>query len=226
MDGGQIVLLDLEAAAVVLAGTFVASILAHGWNNCSLALRRAAGLVRPSLDEPGNRAALARVLYLIKRDGRFRTEAVLPLDPALAAMVTAYLRLGEIAPIRAAVEARHEEARTERRRAVGAWRAAGELAPVAGLAGTLYAITGLIPDLGVGLAEATAEAIATAAVSTLYGLALAHLVCLPLAGGIARRSLAEEATRDRLACWFEAQLPPLRSPGPAQPPAPVLVEAA
>lgn len=223
MGGGELVLWDPEAAAVVLAGTMLAILLGQGWSNLRLALRQAAALLRPGLDEAANRSALARVLYAIKRDGRHRTEAALPPDPPLAEIVASYLRLGETAHLHAALLAQRDAARAERRQAVMAWRCAGELAPVAGLAGTLYAIIGLVPDHGAGLAQSTAEAIATAAVSTLYGLALAHLVCLPLAGAIARRGMAQEAARERLARWFEAQLPPARGFGPAQPKPPVLV---
>jgi chemotaxis protein MotA len=221
-----VVLLDAEAGVLVLVGTLLASVLSQGTGNLRMALQQTVALARAPVDEVTNRAALARVLHAIKRDGWHRTEVGLPPDPRLAEMVGAYLRLGDLAHMQAALAAQRNAAKAQRRRAVAMWRTAGELAPVAGLAGTLYAITGLVPDVDAGLAQTTAEAMATAAVSTLYGLALAHLVCLPLAGALARRSRAEEAVRERLATWFEAELAKAGGLGSAPSATPALVEAA
>jgi chemotaxis protein MotA len=230
MGGAGFSLINAEAGVIVLGGTLVASGLASGWANLRGAAGHALGLLRAPLDEAANRAALARLAYAIDRKGRFAADAALPPDPALADMVAAYLRLGEIAPLHEARRAHRAAAQTQRSLAVATWRQAGELAPVAGLAGTLYGIAQLSPVSGEGaLAISTASAIATAVVSTLYGLLLAHLVCLPLAGAIARRAQGEQAVRARLIRWFESQLPAVPAPAPAPRPRPaptVLVEAA
>jgi chemotaxis protein MotA len=227
MGGGGFSLLNAQAAVIVLGGTLLASALAAGFANLRCAGAAAAGLLRAPLDESANRAALARLAYAIGRKGRLAAEAPLPPDPALAEMAAAYLRLGEIAPLRDARLARRAAAKQHRSAAVATWRQAGELAPITGLAGTLFGIAQLAPAGGeTALALTTASAIATAVVSTLYGLLLAHLVCLPLAGAIARRAASEQAARTRLITWFESQLPaPPRAPRAAEAPA-VLVEAA
>jgi chemotaxis protein MotA len=230
MGGAGFSLINTEAAVIVLGGTVVASGLACGWANLRCAGWHALGLLRAPLDEAANRAALARLVYEIDRKGRFAAEAPLPPDPALAVAVAAYLRLGELAPLHEARQIHRAAARTRRNVAVATWRQAGELAPVAGLAGTLYGIAQLAPVTGESaLALTTAAAIATAVVSTLYGLLLAHLVCLPLAGAIARRAQGEQAVRIRLVTWFESQLPAAPAPrprgAPRETPA-VLVEAA
>ncbi len=230
MGGAGFSLINPEAAVIVLGGTFVASGLASGWQSLHRAGAQALGLLRAPLDEATNRAALARLVYVIDRKGRFAAEAPLPADPALAEMVAAYLRLGEIAGLR---DARRDQLGTYRRQCTAAaatWQQAGELAPVAGLAGTLYGIAQLAPIGGSGaggaLALTTAGAIATAVVSTFYGLLLAYLVCLPLAAAIVRRGQAEQAARVGLIDWFEGQLPtPPRVPCHAASTA-VLVEVA
>lgn len=207
MDIAAITLLDPAAAAIVLGGTLIGSVMAHGSRNLRIAAREAAALADAALDQAANRAALSRVLIAIKRDGRHAADAPLPPDTALAQQVAAYLRLGDLAPMHDIQREQSAAAKARRNAAVMVWRAAGELAPVAGLVGTLYAITGLVPEIGAGLAATTASAIATAVVSTLYGLLLAHLVCLPVAGAIIRRAAARQAARARLMAWFESQLP-------------------
>lgn len=212
MGGAGFSLINAEAAVIVLGGTLLASGLASGWQSLHRAGGQALGLLRAPLDEAANRAALARLVYAIDRKGRFAAEAPLPDDPALAEMVAAYLRLGEIAGLREARREQLARARRHRTQAAATWRQTGELAPVAGLAGTLYGIALLAPVGGSGggsgaLAVTTASAIGAAVVSTFYGLLLAHLVCLPLAGAIVRRGQAEQALRSRLIAWFESQLP-------------------
>ncbi len=217
-----IALIDGTAAAIVLGGTLLASVLGQGWP----AVRSAAGLARSPFDTSANRAALARVLHGIKRDGYYAVDAALPPDPALAAQVAAYLRLGDIAHLRAVRSTERRVRGAQCKAAVMVWRHAAETAPVAGLAGTLYAIAGLVPTVGAGLAEITAAALATAVISSLYGLVLAHLVCLPLAGAIARRAAAEDAARTQLMQWFESHLPLTRRPGGPAQPGPQFAEAA
>ena len=87
---------------------------------------------------------------------------------------------------------------------VFAW--AGELAPVFGLIGTLYAFTQLAPIVGGDTVRLTMQAISTAVLSTLYGALLAHLLCFPLATAITRRAARNESAREALAEWFIDQI--------------------
>jgi chemotaxis protein MotA len=218
MSGAGFSLINAEAGVIVLGGTLLASGLACGWDNLACAGQQAWGLMRAPLDEAANRAALARLIHAIDRKGRFAAAAPLPPDPVLAEIVAAYLRRGALAPMHAAGRTHHAASRLRRHVAAATWRHAGELAPVAGLAGTLYGIAGLAPVAGEStLALTTATAIATAVLTTLYGLLLAHLVCLPLAGAIIRRAQGEQRARSALVTWFESQLPV--PPGPAPAPA-------
>lgn len=207
-------LLDAEAAVIVLGGTIIASLLATGWGGWRCGLGEASGLLRPAFAETANRAALARLIGAIDRHGRLGAEAPLPPDPALAELVAAYFRPGQLELMRERHQAQGAVSHARCNSAVSAWRQAGELAPVAGLAGTLWSIAKLAPAAGTAggagaqmAAFSTVSAIGTAVTSTLYGLMLAHLVCLPLAAAISRRAHGEQAVRQRLIDWFESQLP-------------------
>lgn len=226
MLNDRMALLDVEGLAIVVVGTMIAVLLGFGCANARIAVAMAIGLLRASIDENANRAALARTLHAIKRDGRHAVDAPLPGDAVLAALVAAYLRLGEVEDMRAAWRADRAIRLRRRSAGVAVWRHAADLAPVFGLVGTLYAITGLAPSGGDdGLAVTTATAIGTAVASSLYGLLLAQLVCLPVAGVITRRAVREDAVRKRLIAWFESQLPHAR-PGSTRPESSVLREVA
>lgn len=225
MSSAGVSLIDPASAALVVGGTCLASGLAVGWAHLRAAFRQAMdlALVQPC-DEAANRAALARLICVIHRRGLFAADAPLPPDPALADAMSAYLRRGDMAALHKVTRVQRKAVLAQQRSAASAWQHMAELAPLAGLASTLYAIAGLPPGEGETLAAATATALARAVVSTLYGLLLAHLICLPLAAAITRRAVAEQAARARLLAWFDAQLPTAgpRDPGQWQP---VLFEA-
>ena len=211
-------LIDPGAFAIVVAGTTLACAARCGWRDFGAAMREASGLLRRDFDAEANRKALARAISAIRRDGSHRASPPLPPDRALALMLETYLRHGSL-------EALHRTRRCERaldeaRRVTAAqvfvW--AGELAPVFGLIGTLYAFTGLAPVRGEDALALTMAGIATAVLSTLYGALLAHLACYPLAGAIERRGLARERERAALAEWFAEQIAaPARPPEGHQP---------
>ncbi|MEL7446519.1 MAG: hypothetical protein AAGK02_12030, partial [Pseudomonadota bacterium] len=57
-----------------------------------------------------------------------------------------------------------------------------------------------------GVVAATIASLATAVLSTLYGVLSAHLVFLPLAMAIDRQGEHEEQARDRLVEWLTLHL--------------------
>lgn len=228
MTAGGFSLFDPNALAIVLGGTLLASGLVRGWGDTRAGFAATLALFRRGLDEAANRTALARVVHAVRMHGRFAAEAPLPPDPALAALVAAYLRMNDETAIEEAWATRRAQAKAKVMSASNLWRISADHAPVFGLVGTLYAITHLGPVSGGAMAAdsalSTGTAIAGAVVSTLYGLMFAHLVCLPLASALARRARADDAARLRLAGWFHSQLPRPRPVGPAQL-SPVLKEA-
>nr|WP_281494475.1 MotA/TolQ/ExbB proton channel family protein [Qipengyuania sp. S6317L1] len=95
--------------------------------------------------------------------------------------------------------------------AVRVYENAGELAPVFGLVGTLFAITQLMPDLSASASQTVMRSVAGAVLSTLYGVLSAHLVFYPLARAVERKGDREETERTMLLDWFENELTDGRS---------------
>ncbi|MBI1402533.1 MAG: chemotaxis protein MotA [Porphyrobacter sp.] len=199
-------LFDPGALTIVVAGTVLACAARCGWHDFGAALREAGALARPAFDAEANRKALARAVAAIQRDGTHRANPALPPDRALGLMLETFLRHGSSDAMHRARRAERalDEARRVSAAQVFVW--AGELAPVFGLIGTLYAFTGLAPASGGDAIAVTMGAIATAVLSTLYGALLAHLFCYPLASAIERRGLAREQARETLAEWFSEQV--------------------
>lgn len=199
-------LIDPGAFTIVVAGTVLACAARCGWRDFGAALREAGALAKPGFDAEANRKALALAVTAIRRDGPRRADPALPPDRALGLMLETYLRHGSLEALHRI--RRSERALDEARRVaaaqVFAW--AGELAPVFGLIGTLYAFTQLAPPSGANAIGVTLAAVATSVLSTLYGALLAHLACYPLAGAIERRGFAREEQREALAHWFVEQI--------------------
>lgn len=199
-------LFDPGALAIVVAGTVLACAARCGWRDFGAALKAAGGLARRSFNAEANRKALALALTAIQRDGAHRADPLLPPDRALGLMLETYLRHGTLEALHNARRAERalDEARRVCAAQVFAW--AGDLAPVFGLIGTLYAFTQLAPMVGDDTVRLTMAAIATSVLSTLYGALLAHLLCYPLASAIERRGTDEEHSRQALTDWFAEQL--------------------
>jgi len=199
-------LLDPGALAIVLAGTALATAARCGWRDLSAALAALFGLGKSGFDEPANRVAIARTLRAIEADGRRAADVPLPPDPSLALLVDTFCRTGSIDALHSARWAERAAREVERARLVRTFEYAGELAPVFGLVGTLYAITRLSETLAGSPVETIMGSIATAVLSSLYGVLTAHLVCVPVARVIERRGLREEKAREALVEWLAAHI--------------------
>ncbi|MEQ8827824.1 MAG: MotA/TolQ/ExbB proton channel family protein, partial [Parvibaculum sp.] len=174
-------MMDAGALAIVVSGTLIATAARCGWRDLSAAFAALPGLARSQFDEAANRTAIARTLRAIDSEGRRTADVPLPPDPSLARLVEIYLRTGSLDALHSARRAERAAREVERTRGVRAFEYAGELAPVFGLVGTLYAITGLSGALTTSPVETAMASIATAVLSSLYGVLTAHLVCIPLA---------------------------------------------
>jgi chemotaxis protein MotA len=199
-------LFDPGALSIVVTGTVLACAARCGWRDFGAALKAAGGLARRDFNAGANRKALALAVTAIQRDGPHRADPALPPDRALGLMLEAYLRHGSLEALHMARRSQRALAEARRVSAVQVFVWAGELAPVFGLVGTLYAFTQLAPVVGEDMMRLTMAAIATSVLSTLYGALLAHLLCYPLASAIERRGLADEQARAELSDWFAGQL--------------------
>lgn len=199
-------LLDPGALAVVVAGTLLATVARSGWRDLMAAGRSLAGLVQPGFDPDGNRQALARAATAIRERGHLCAETTMPPDPAFARLVDAVLLTGTTHSLQALARSQRTTREIARFQSQRVFEYAGELAPVFGLVGTLFAISQLAPNAAATSAETTMAAVATAVLSSLYGVLSAHLVYFPLARAIERRGEREEEQRDVLVDWFESEL--------------------
>jgi chemotaxis protein MotA len=198
IEGGHLSsLVNLSAAVIVFGGTLGATM-------ASSPLERLIALPKVIMQAFFNRLPhpSTAIQTLIKLAHKARRDGVLSLERELESIHDDFLRQGiqlvvdgsdpevvhdTLATQTAAMAARH-------RAAAEVFTTMGGFAPTLGIIGT---VMGLVHMLG-KLTEPgnMGPAIAAAFIATLYGVASANLVFLPLAGKLQARSKAELALRD------------------------------
>ena len=199
-------LFDAGALAIVLAGTVIATIARTGWQGTGLALRGLIDLAQASFDERANRTALARWIGTVRKSGILSADSPFPPDRPLAKALDTLVRTGLLERFREFHSAGRTDRIEQHSRTADVFEQAGELAPMFGLVGTLFAMTQLTPSAGEDAAAAAFGAIATAVLSSLYGVLTANLVCFPIAGAIMRRCMREEEAREILVNWVADEI--------------------
>lgn len=196
-------MIDLPSLALVLGGTLLAALLQAGWTASRSCLAELAALLRRPFDAARTKADLARQIADLKRDGLVRARPQRIGDAEFQDLTEAMLAARSLEALIAGHAAQREARRFRAAAAQLVCLQAADLAPVLGLAGTLVALGRLGPPEAVG--SALAAAIGMAVSTTLYGVVLANLVFLPLAGVIERRANAEDALREQVFGWLRAQ---------------------
>ena len=204
--------IDPGALTIVLTGTLLATAARCGWRDLREAGRALGPLGHSAFDHDANQVALAKTVREIDARGPLCADISRPPDPSLAKVVDAYLRHSSLEAMHSVRRAERVSREVARSAAARTFEYAGELAPVFGLVGTLFAITQLVPGAG-SVVESTMGAIATAVLSTLYGVLTAHTLCIPLARAIERQGEREEEAREQLIDWLDRHL---RDTGPAR----------
>ena len=200
-------LFDPASAALVLGGTALATLARAGLRNAGVTAREFVSLLKPRFDFAVARASLASEVETIRHDGVLRARLVPVADSELADATAALTRHRSVAAL-VDQHVQHRARREARRqRALTTLEQAAELGPVFGLVGTLVGL-GQLPSGGLDSEGAVMAAVSTAILTTLYGLLVAHLLILPLAGMIERRGRAEEDVRERLIEWLAQQVAP------------------
>lgn len=197
-------LFDPLSLAVVMGGTLLATLLHCGPVACRNAAKKIFEIMRPGFDPTRARAELARQVAEIARNGLVRSEPAqtgdAEFDEATDAMIASR-------SLQMLVE-RHRDHRRRRLARAGAARLvlerAAELAPVLGLAGTLLSLGRLAE--GSGQTPELASALGMAVLTTFYGLVIAHFIAAPLAEIVERHAQAEDAAREELFHWLEAEV--------------------
>ena len=190
--------------AIVLGGTLLGTLLRCGARACGGALAAVAGLGQKHFDANKARSEMAVQIQDITRDGLLRASPHHFGDAELDEATDALFGKRSLGALIATHE-RWQVARLgQAQGAVQVLLQAAELAPVAGLAGTLISLSRLPAD-GVER-SAYMLAIGMAVHATLYGLVAAHLVLVPLARAVERTALREEAERQALVDWLAGLL--------------------
>lgn len=197
-------LFDAPSFALVVGGTLTATLGHCGASACRDMAVELAQLMQGRFDPVRARSELARQVRLIGTDGLVRSDLVstgdTEIDNATLALITRR-SLGALATQHER-QRRRRLARTDRAR--GVLLRMADLAPVAGLGGTLLSLATLA-EAGIA-GGGPAGAIGMAVLTTLYGLLLANGVALPLAGWIERRAQAEDQAREEVFGWLNAQV--------------------
>lgn len=212
-------LLDPASAAIVVGGTFVATLLGSGRGELAASLGAVSQLLRRPFDYERARAEIARDVEAMRTDGVVRARAMHSTDREIISATDALIHDRSLASLIATHEKFRDERCARRALALRPVLLAAEMGPVFGMVGTLISLsqmTQTAPAQG-----SMIGGIALAVLTTLYGLILAHLACNPLARLIARRGAQEEAQRQMLIDWLAGQLAAAVPPG-ARPAAPRL----
>lgn len=203
---------DAGGAAIVLGGTLLATVLASGRRELAAALGGTAQLFRRRFDYQTARAEIARDVEGMRHDGVLRGRALDISDHEIALVTDALIHDRSLRSLLAAHETCQQKRARTREAALSPIHHAAEMAPVFGMAGTLFTLSQM--QLGEGADMQLLSSIGMAIVTTLYGLLLAHLAFNPLARLLERRMLAEESDRQRLIDWLAAQLAQSCPPSP------------
>jgi len=197
-------LVDMWSAIVVIGGTAVATLLRCGFGEMRATLHCLAQLLRRRFSYDRARAELAPQVETIRHDGVMRARPEPSADAEIAEATDAMIRHRSIAALIETHERHRDQRQALRERALDFLSQAGELSPVFGLAGTLIALS-QVPTGGLQRGDLM-DAVATAVLTTLYGLLAAHLTIFPLARMVERRGQSEERERQMLIEWLAVQL--------------------
>ncbi len=192
--------IDPVAIAIVFLGTLSATLLRCGFADSRVALAVVRGMFEPAFDVSRAKAELSKQIREIADDGFIRAEPHHFGDLEFDTISDIMISQRSIASIHGAHQSHKERRLDTAQRASRTFESAAELAPVLGLAGTLFALgqaPGATPQ-----GDSLVDAIAMAVVTTLYGLVAANFLFAPIASAIARRSRQEERDRDEVLEWL------------------------
>ena len=197
-------LLNPAAAAIVVGGTGLATVLRCGFADCRTAFASIRQLGRRRFNAVRVRSELAVQIQEIQQDGLIRAHPHHFGDREFDEVASALIGSRSISALLTAHE-NHKRSRLEAsNRAVRVLAQSADLAPVFGLAGTLLSLSQL-PVSEFSNGDYTI-AISMAVLTTLYGVLLANLLLAPLSHVIERAALSEERERQTIVDWLAQQL--------------------
>lgn len=205
MDWWQ--LIDPQSGLFVLGGTILATCLRSGRRELTATAAILFQSFAPRFDFNKVRAEIAPDVNAMIKDGVIRANDTRSRDGELIDATHELIRHRSISAMIDVHENYRRKRQDTRTRAVWTLTQAGELSPVFGMAGTLFALS-QISTHSIS-SDNLLIAVATAVVTTLYGLLAAHTLFIPLACWAARSGEYEEEQRQKLIDWLTDQLSPI-----------------
>lgn len=197
MTGSPLAYLDLHAVVIVFGGTVGATLLNYPMDNVLGVFRTARKALVTHQENPSE-----IIVQFIDFATRARREGILSLEPMIGASGDDYMRKGlqlavdgmEPGAIREILET--EIHTLEARHQLGAdiLTSMGGFAPAMGLIGTVMGLVGMLRQMDDP--SKIGPAMAVAMLATFYGVTLANLIFLPLAGKLRTRSREEVHVRE------------------------------
>lgn len=197
MEGGELdSLLNVPAAIIVFGGTLGATMLASPARNVFGLPRLLLRAFMPrAMNERTVIDVLANLAEIARRDGLLALESTSEGlgDPFLRRGIDLVVDGGEPETVREVLDLQIEQMEARHGAGYGVLEAMGGFAPTMGIIGT---VMGLVHVLGsLDDPSSLGPAIATAFIATLYGVASANLLWLPLATKLRHQSERESTLR-------------------------------
>jgi chemotaxis protein MotA len=190
-------LINLSAALIVFAGTFGATLAASGME----AIKRVPALYKKAFgtEAPDLRGRIALIIELAEKA---RREGLLALDDGVAEIEDDFTRKGlqlvvdgtDPALVREVLENEIDGMSARHHASASVFERAGGFAPTMGIIGTVLGLIHVLENLDAP--ETLGPAISSAFIATLFGVASANIVFLPVANRL--KALSEQEAELRL----------------------------
>ena len=201
VEGGKLAALVQPAAmTIVLGGTLGAVLLQNGMGTLWRGLRLAGKAFAPQ--PPFYEALIASIhgwSKTARADGFLQLERYLTdqRDPFIAKGMRMLVDNVDAETLRSILETDIDSYERWERQSIRVWEAAGGYAPTIGILGAVLGLMRVMDNLGEP--ALLGSGIAVAFVATVYGVALANLVCLPIANKLKKQLALELLKRTMLA---------------------------
>ncbi len=190
--GDTSLLLNIRSALLVLGGTLISGLMAYSWKNIKELIQSLKEIFNPDeADYEGMVGQLTKLAYLRRRDGaKVLEEAAAELDnrfiqKGIELVVDGYDRW----EVRNIMEQELEAHLTRKDSQVSILNTFTKLAPAFGFAGTIIGLINVLSKIG----DPTqiGQGMATALLTTFYGVLFANLLFLPLSKKLSEHVKAE-----------------------------------
>lgn len=177
-------LINMHGVLVVLGGTIVATLINTPMKFVNAAVMELGVIFRENGGASPEK--LVPVIVALAEQARMRgISALKDADPAVAGgflnrAATAALEYNDYNFVREVLEREINQGVDDMNEVANVYRTMGVMAPMFGLLGTLIGIIGVLKDLA--NPESVGPAMAVAITSAFYGIFLANMVCVPIAG--------------------------------------------